>query len=116
MSSASRKNLDWGERLVFGEDGEPLSPEARKLGGLGPLAPPRGKRWVDVLDVKLDYRAFFRPSSVATRSATTSTTPSAPPPELRAAKHGDDDGHLRPPSGGPAEGGVGGQRSRAMLR
>lgn len=58
MSSAAQNDLDWGERLVFDEDGEPLSPEARKLMGLGPLSSPAGKRWVEVLDVELDYLAL----------------------------------------------------------
>lgn len=58
MSSAPRRDLDWGDALVFDEKGDPLSPGARTLVGLEPLAPPPGKRWVDVLDVELDYLAL----------------------------------------------------------
>lgn len=58
MSSAPLRDLDWGDVLYFTKEGEPLSPEARKLAGLQPLAAPDGKRWVEVLDVELDYLAL----------------------------------------------------------
>lgn len=58
VSSKPQSDLDWGDVLYFTQDGEPISPEARKLSGLPPLLPPDGKRWVEVLDVDLDYLAL----------------------------------------------------------
>jgi hypothetical protein len=56
--SPLQKDLDWGDVLSFDSSGLPISPAARKLSGLEPLSPPPGKRWVDVLDVELDYTAL----------------------------------------------------------
>lgn len=58
VSSKPQTDLDWGDVIYFTQDGGPISPEARKLSGLQPLLPPDGKRWVEVLDVDLDYLAL----------------------------------------------------------
>lgn len=51
-------DIDWEDRHMCSESGEPVSPTSAKLMGRDPIAPPPGKRWVDVFDEELDYLAL----------------------------------------------------------